>query len=109
MVAHLKLTFLASGLASLLVACATPKATPVITPPAALKAPETVEPVVALPPESPPLGLPDDGIRMPDMLGMPSENDFRPTASIIKDPTTGSGVVVSRPPTEPPERVKPKP
>jgi hypothetical protein len=106
----LKTTFFASGLASLLVSCATPKATPVATPPpVALKAVENPEPSVALPPEPVFPGVPDDGIRMPDMLGMPSDGDFKPTASTIKDPSTGGGPVISRPPMEPPERVKPKP
>jgi hypothetical protein len=104
-----KTTLFVTGLASLLVSCATPKATPVVTPPVALKAVESQEPVVMLPPEPVFPGVPDDGIRMPDMLGMPNEGDFKPTVSTFKDPSTGGGPVISRPPMEPPERVKPKP
>jgi hypothetical protein len=62
--------------------------------------PSVPEPVVPLPP--------DDGIRLPDMLGMPSEGDLRsPHPSLLK-PEKGTGVVISRPPTDPPSRIKPK-
>ena len=49
------------------------------------------EPVVA--------SVPDDGIRLPDMLALPGENEFRkppPSAS----QGSGSGAVIARPPSE---------
>lgn len=49
------------------------------------------EPVVA--------AVPDDGIRLPDMLALPGENEFRkppPSAS----QGSGSGAVIARPPSE---------
>lgn len=105
MASLLKPAFLAPSLAVSLVACATPKATPVATPPLAVKPEEKKE--LMGPPLNPVLPtIPDDGIRMPDMLTMPSDNDFRPT---FRDPSTGGvGPISSRPPMDPPERVKPK-
>jgi hypothetical protein len=105
MASLLKPVFLAPSLAVSLVACATPKATPVATPPLVVKTEEKKELM------GPPLNtvfptIPDDGIRMPDMLTMPSDNDFRPT---FRDPSTGVGPIISRPPMDPPERVKPQP
>lgn len=41
----------------------------------------------------------DDGIRLPDMLALPGENEFRkplPSAS----QSSGSGAVIARPPSE---------
>lgn len=58
-----------------------PDAEPVVQP----------EPVVA--------AEPDDGIRLPDMLALPGENEFRkplPSAS----QGSGSGAVIARPPSE---------
>lgn len=60
--------------------------------------PKSEEPAVMLP-------VDDPGIRMPDMLNLPGEGEFRPAPS---SSGTGSGAVISRPPTDPPSRVKPK-
>lgn len=49
--------------------------------------------------------LPDDGIRLPDMLGMPGDGEFRATKP---KGGTDAGAVISRPPTDPPSRPKPK-
>jgi hypothetical protein len=91
------------GIALALASCAAPKAT-VVEQAAVPKTQESVpEPVLA---ESELPALPDDGIRMPDMLGMPGDGDFRSTNPIgVKE----AGAVISRPPTDPPSRVKPKP
>lgn len=63
--------------------------------------PSVPEPVVVpLPPE--------DGIRVPDMLGMPSEADLRSSHPSLSKPEKGTGIVISRPPTDPPSRIKPK-
>ncbi len=90
------------GIALALASCAAPRAI-VVERAAVPKTQKTVpEPMVA---ESELPALPDDGIRMPDMLGMPGDGDFRSTQPIgVK----GSGAVISRPPTDPPSRVKPK-
>lgn len=58
------------------------------------------EPSVMLPGE-------DDGIRMPDMLALPGEGEFRATNPSLPQPGNESGAVISRPPTDPPERIKP--
>lgn len=53
--------------------------------------------------------MPDEGIRMPDMLGLPTDLDFQATSPVLPRTGAGSGSVISRPPTDPPSRVKPKP
>jgi len=60
-------------------------------------------------PELPLTGLPDDGIRMPEMLNMPSDGEFRATNPALPKTSGETGAVISRPPTDPPSRVKPKP
>jgi hypothetical protein len=47
-----------------------------------------------------PAAKPDDGIRLPDMLGLPGEGEFRKSASPPSDTTGGSGAVIARPPVE---------
>jgi hypothetical protein len=49
--------------------------------------------------------LPDDGIRLPDMLAMPGDGEFRATTPKGR---TDAGAVIARPPTDPPSRPKPK-
>ncbi len=51
-----------------------------------------------------------DGIRMPDLLAMPTDADFRPTNPAATQAQAGgpSGAVIARPPTDPPSRIKPK-
>ncbi len=50
------------------------------------------EPVIA--------GPPDDGIRLPDMLTLPGENEFRKAPSPGAGRGSGSGAVIARPPSE---------
>ena len=99
---HHKIGVLA-GLA--LASCAAPKATVVQEVRAepkqevVAKAPEPKVPepekVAEVPQES--------GLRMPNMLEMPGDGEFRP----LNPPAARAGAVISRPPTEPPTRVKP--
>jgi hypothetical protein len=79
-----------------LVSCAAPKALVVEEPKPAPAA--AAEPGVAEAPAQ--AAEPDDGIRLPDMLGLPGESEFRhPTQS----GTSGSsGAVIARPPVNPP-------
>jgi hypothetical protein len=93
------------GMAVAMMSCAAPRATVVAEAPVAKKetAPEPQAPVPAEP------SMPaDDGLRMPDMLAMPQEGDFRSTNPSAPKTATQSGAVISRPPTDPPSRVKPK-
>lgn len=63
------------------------------------------EPVVSEPMPA----LQNDDIRGTEgMLALPGDGDFRATNPAITKPPGGSGTVVSRPPTDPPSRVKPK-
>jgi len=82
-------------------ACAPNKAVVVEAAPATRKKPAAADSPLALP------DLPDDGIRLPDMLAMPGDTEFRATR-----PNTSrvgpDGAVVARPPTDPPSRPKPK-
>lgn len=103
---NLKHTFLAlAGL--MLVSCIAPKAVVIAEPNAAPKKVEkTPEPAVveAALPEPP-----DDGIRMPsNLLELPGESEFRSTNAAAPKTGTEAGAVISRPPTDPPSRTKPK-
>jgi hypothetical protein len=92
-----KLTHLARMSPALaLLSCAAPKAEVVQEAPAPKQ--ETAEKTTAAVSETSATSLPDDGIRLPDMLGLPGENEFRTTR-----PATGtaSGAVIAKPPTEP--------
>ena len=91
-------------LALSMVSCAPPKAIVVALPVKSDKK-KAAETVVA---EAPLPGLPNDGIRVPDMLNMPGEGDFRPTNPTAPKTGPDVGTVISRPPTDPPSRVKPK-
>jgi hypothetical protein len=42
---------------------------------------------------------PDDGIRLPDMMMLPGENEFRKPSPITTG-SGGSGAVIARPPSE---------
>jgi hypothetical protein len=82
-----------------LCSCAAPKALVVEDAPVSKK--ETAGQTAAVAPE-PSVGSPaDDGIRLPDMLGLPGENEFRSTRPATNT-GGGSGAVIARPPTSPP-------
>jgi hypothetical protein len=52
--------------------------------------------------------LTDDEIRLPDMLGLPSDGDFRSTANTPSAAGAQSGAVIARPPVDPASRAKPR-
>ena len=85
-----------------LFSCAAPKANVVEETPAPKKE------VVAKPdvPEPPVPSAPDDGLRLPDMMTMPSDNELRATNPSQAPAPSGVGAVIARPPTEPPSRQK---
>ena len=85
---------------ALFASCAAPKAVVVEE----LKKPEVVEEPLAEEPPVPEPGLPDDGFRMPDLLTMPNDAEFRST--IPQPESSGTGAVIARPPTDPPPRPK---
>jgi hypothetical protein len=87
-----------------LFSCAPPKAIVVEQAPVPKK-PEAVVPAV---PEPAVPATPDDGIRMPDMLTMPGDEEFHPGPAGLPAKEPSSGAVISRPPTDPPPRPKPK-
>jgi hypothetical protein len=98
----LKHTFLfLVGLA--LTSCAAPKAAVVEQAPVPKKE-AAPEPVVPEPELS---AFPDDGLRLPEMLDLPSDGDFRATNPPASKIANDAGAVISRPPTDPPSRVKP--
>ena len=102
----LKHTFLAlAGL--MLVSCVPPKAAVVAGPPEKPKKEEkTPQPTVA---ETALPTLPDDGLRMlPNIQELPGEGEFRPTNPAVTKAGPDAGAVISRPPTDPPSRPKPK-
>ncbi len=90
------------GLALGMFSCAAPKATVVAEAPIKreTKVPEPTVPEPEMP------VLPDNEIRLPQMLDLPDDKAFR--ASNPQPPKVGSGGLMIRPPTDPPSRVKPK-
>jgi hypothetical protein len=102
---HLKtINYALLPLSTVLISCAAPKAT-VIAPPPVVKSVEKKLPEPApLEPLLP--GILDDGNRMPDLLAMPGEGEFRSTNPVAPKIAPEAGSVISRPPTEPPLRVK---
>lgn len=93
------------GFALAVASCATQKAALPESPAKVEAAEEKPADVVA---ESPAQNLPfeGDGMRMPDMFGLPGEGEFRATNPKLPQATGESGAVISRPPTDPPSRVK---
>lgn len=89
-----------------LASCA-PKASVVEEAPAAkMETPAVAqEPVSEEAPEMDLPAAPDNEIRVPGMLNLPTESEFR--ASSPQQPGSGSSGVFVRPPTDPPSRVKP--
>ena len=57
-------------------------------------------------PEAPIPTTPDDGIRLPDMLTLPGEGDFRATNPTAPKTSPEASAVTVRPPTDPPPRPK---
>jgi hypothetical protein len=88
----------------MLASCA-PKATVVVEAPVKIKQEKAPEPVA---PESSAPSQVNDGLRMPDMLAMPSEGDFRSTNPAAPKTSNASGAVISRPPADASSQVKPK-
>lgn len=67
--------------------------------------PKVPEPVVPEPVN--PALMEDDGLRIGE-INMPKEGDLRATSPLGNRPEGQGAPVISRPPTEPPSRVKPK-
>lgn len=86
-----------------LFSCAAPKAIIVEAAPVPKK--EKVEPAV---PEPPLAAAEDDGIRLPEMLDLPGDGEFRATMPVAPKAPGEARAVISRPPTDPPSRPKPK-
>ena len=85
--------------------CAAPKAIVVELPPAS-KQDQAAMPAGSDEPAIP--TLPDDGIRLPDMLKMPGEGEFRAAGPLPPKGGADASAVIARPPTDPPPRPKPK-
>lgn len=93
------------GLAA--VSCAPKRA--IVVEEAPIKAePKVEEPVIT---EIPMPTAPNDGLRGIDdmMLSLPSESEFRATVPLPRQDGSETNAVISRPPTDPPPRQKPKP
>ncbi len=82
-----------------LLSCAVPKASVVAEAPAQQTKPAdsaaVPEPIIS--------DTPDDGIRLPDMLGLPGEGELR---SAVASPGTApeAGAVIARPPSDAPKK-----
>lgn len=88
-----------------IMSCAAPKAIVVEEAPSepVAKSQPAVAPVENPQPELP--DLPNDGLRLPNLLDLPGDEELR--AGVSDKPARGSGAVISRPPTDPPSRPKP--
>ncbi len=80
-----------------LLSCAAPKAIVVV------ETPETKTAASAAVSEPAIQNEPDDGIRLPDMLGLPDEGELRSAAS-SPDKSSESGAVIARPPADAPKK-----
>jgi hypothetical protein len=97
---NMKLAILARCAPALaLLSCAMPKASVVAKTPAPLtkieKSATVSEPIIS--------DTPEDGIRLPDMLGLPDDGELRSSAS-LPGKTPESGAVIARPPSGTPEK-----
>lgn len=93
------------GMTLLQWSCVIPKAKIVDEPPVTKVSQPVIEPLSS----SPVLAPVDDGLLMPNMLAMPSENDLRTIAPVKPKLGSEAGEVISRPQVEPSsEVVKPK-
>lgn len=79
-----------------LLSCAAPKANVVAEPPAPVEKKEDA--ALAAEPSTP--GPPDDGIRLPDMLGLPGEGELRSSSPVAGGKPPEPGAVIARPPVE---------
>jgi len=82
-----------------LLSCAAPKASVVAETPVQQTKPAESAAV----PELSISNEPADGIRLPDMLGLPDEGELRSSAS-LPNKTPESGAVIARPPSGQPEK-----
>lgn len=89
---------------------------PELAKPAAASKPTETVPVATIVPEAAPEpskpAMPDDGLRLPDMLTMPQDNELKASTSAPPANPSEPAPVVARPPTDPPARPKaeePKP
>lgn len=90
-----------------LFSCAPPKAIVVELPPAPkMEVAAEKEPEISAPPSLP--SRREDGIRLPDMVTMPNEAEFRATNPNAPKTPSETGAVIARPPTDPPSRPKPE-
>jgi hypothetical protein len=88
-----------------LVSCAAPKAIVVESP----LAPKLAQAAISEPATKPKIpALQNDGLRLPDMETMPGDDEFHAAKKPPAGGDADSGAVISRPPTEPPAKPKPK-
>lgn len=85
--------------------CAAPKPD-VVAPPPVVKKEEKKEPELPLLEPLPP-ALPNDDGRLNGFLEMPGDSEFRSSNPVTPKAGGGTGPVISRPPMDPPARVKP--
>jgi hypothetical protein len=93
------------GIFLALVSCRAPKSKVPEKPPT--PAPVAAQKPEPTPPPPAPESLPDDGIRMGNMLDLPTDSEFRSTNPNLAKPPGAQGPVIARPPTDPPSRVAP--
>ena len=78
-----------------LVSCAAPKAVVIEAPAVPKKVVKAPQPVVEAPVPTP---IVNEGLRMPDMLAMPTESEFRATNPTVPKLGNEAGAVIARPP-----------
>ncbi len=90
-----------------LVSCAAPKADVVEQPAEPKKEVVAEKPKEPEPPAAPGAPAePNDGIRLPDMMTMPDDSEFRATSPAASVSKPNAGGVIAKPPSEPPPRPK---
>ena len=89
-----------------LFSCAAPKAI-VVGPPNARSQGQVAQTGTEKPSKPSRPALREDRIRLPDMMTLPGDDEFRTTKRNTPATDGTGGAVISRPPTEPPTRPKP--
>lgn len=81
-----------------LASCAAPKAAVIEAPPVPKKVVKAPQTLAQVPQPQPVI---NEGLRMPDMLAMPSESEFRASNPAASRVANEAGAVIARPPRPP--------
>jgi hypothetical protein len=104
-------TFAIFGLTWIMASCAATQNAAETAETPAPKAETKTEPELEIAAPDPTIELPrpEEGFRMSGILDLPTDREFRSSGSALGQPRSPASPVISRPPTDPPSRIKPNP